>query len=111
METKNLKFLGVINGVYNNEHNEEAAVFNIFSNLLVFVAEDKNIKIKYKEIIYDNLNGQPVTSVNEGEFWLREDEMVLEVIAANFNERAIKKLIFAEFYDYTDRYYNFMEIY
>ena len=111
METKNLKFLGAITGVYNTEHNEEAAVFNILSNLLVFVAEDKSIKVKYKELIYDNLNGQPVTSVNEGEFWLQEDELTSEVIAANFNERAIKKLIFAEFYDYTDRYYNFMEIY
>lgn len=112
METKNLKFLGVINGIYNNnERPEEAAEFNIFSNLLVFATECGSIKIKYKEIIYNNLSDQPATSVDEGEFWLAEGEMVLEVIAANFNERAIKELIFAKFNDYMDRCFNFMDIY
>ena len=108
METKNFKFLGVINGIYNKIDDPEAANFNIFSNLLVFATEYGNIRVKYKEIVYSD---QPLTSVNEGAFWLADGEMTLELIAANFNERLIKELIFAKFNDYMDRHYNFMEIY
>ena len=108
METKNLKFLGVINGIYNKIDDPEAANFNIFSNLLVFATEYDNIRIKYKEIVYSD---QPLTSVNEGEFWLDDGDLALELIIANFNEPVIKKLIFAKFNDYMDRHYNFMEVY
>ena len=111
METKNLKFLGVINGIYNKIDDPEAADFNIFSNLLVYATESENIKIKYKEIIYTSNCGQPLASVNEGEFWLNDGELALELIIANFNERVIKELIFAKFNDYRDRHYNFMEVY
>ena len=111
METKNFKFLGVINGIYNKINDPEAANFNIFSNLLVYATEYDNIRVKYKEIVYTSNGGQPLTSVNEGEFWLANGEMTLELIAANFKERLIKELIFAKFNDHMDRHYNFMEIY
>lgn len=107
METKNLKFLGVINGIYNELDDPEATKFNIFSNLLVYVTDNDDIKIKYKEIIYDNTWGQPRTTVDEGEFWLNDGEMTLALIVAYFNELTIKELIFAKFNDYLDRSFFF----
>lgn len=107
METKNLRFLGVINGIYDDLETPGAEDFNIFSNLLVYVTEHEDIKIKYKEIIYDNTTGQPQTTVDEGEFWLNEGEVTLSLIIANFSEPMIKELIFAKFNDHLDRSFFF----
>ena len=110
---ENFKFLTTINGIYNID--SEAEDFNVISHLEVYANEDSEIiKIKYHELIFDSTHAKDYKNgltVDEGQYSLDLGEMQNSYIIENINEKCIKALIFANFNDYRDRYFNFQKIF